>query len=440
MTRRLSPDRPGLPSSDGSRRWSARSWALVILAALCLVAMSLVPGPARAQAAGPTTDHPYSDPIFLPLRTPAKVGCTRTACDSGPAHGSWAIDFIGTRGDKIYAAGAGIAHIGGNSGGCSTSGAPERGRWVWIDHGAGVVTHYRHLDRIVITEGAVVTPDTQIGTMGGSGSTPPSCYDAYLHFEVRNGGTTGDPVDPGQLLACTDGLVVSLPALWGGARSWDDPQVHPRPRLSTPSATGDCVGSPWTATPTRPSLKATPGDRTVSVTWPAAPRGTDSVVVTLERWAPSVKRWTTPVYRRLPASSATATFTGLQNGYTYRTAAFFHGVAGNSRRSAPNEVVPAARPGAPEAPRFLTWPQRSYVHYGWHRSADNGSAVTTYTAARRCRTGGGPWGSWTKVTQDAEIVYVNFRGLTKATRCQVKVRGTNRLGDGPYSVTSTISR
>lgn len=413
---------------------------MVLAGVLSLLAVMLAPGPTRsfAAAVAPTATHPYSDPVWLPVRVPARVGCTKVACDNGPAHGFFAIDFTGKRNDPIYAAGAGIAHIGGNSGGCSTTSSVERGRWVWVDHGAGVVTHYRHLNAITVSEGARVTPETMVGKMGASGDIAP-CTGNYLHFEVRHGGTTGVPVDPGQLKTCVNSQVVSVPAIYG-ATSWDDPLVHPKSRLYTPTATGSCIGSPWLSTPAAPKVTATRGDRSATVTWTVAPRGVDSVMVLFESWHPSINRWGTPVFRRLPATTTTTVFTGLENGKTYRASATFHGSTGNGVASPRHEVRPAAVPGAPGSPRYLTWPQRDYVHYGWHRPARNGSDVTSFTAARRCRVGKAPYGAWRTYRQGTKDTFRNFRGLTSYSACEVKVRAQNEVGSGPYSRTSTIKR
>ena len=67
-----------------------------------------------------------------------------------------------------------------------------RGRQVWIDHGAGVVTRYAHLFSVApgITPGTRVTQGQLIAYVGESG-TPESVEapgsDNHLHFEVRIG-------------------------------------------------------------------------------------------------------------------------------------------------------------------------------------------------------------------------------------------------------------
>jgi len=92
----------------------------------------------------------YSPPEWLPLRSPARVGCVRTNCigdDGKPYHGYWAVDFLDPDrivGDPVYAAGAGQVHITSRSNVCGGSGTP--GNSLTVDHGGGVVSYYTHLD------------------------------------------------------------------------------------------------------------------------------------------------------------------------------------------------------------------------------------------------------------------------------------------------------
>jgi len=65
-----------------------------------------------------------------------------------------------------------------------------RGRQVWVDHGAGIVTRYAHLNGIAddIVVGSAVSQGELIGYVGDSG-TPESVTapgsEAHLHFEIR---------------------------------------------------------------------------------------------------------------------------------------------------------------------------------------------------------------------------------------------------------------
>ena len=60
-----------------------------------------------------------------------------------------------------------------------------RGRQVWIDHGAGIVTRYAHLSAVAeLSVGERVTAGTVIGAVGSSGYPQGG---PHLHFEVRIG-------------------------------------------------------------------------------------------------------------------------------------------------------------------------------------------------------------------------------------------------------------
>ena len=66
-----------------------------------------------------------------------------------------------------------------------------RGRQVWIDHGAGIVTRYAHLSAVApLRVGDAVTPGEVIGAVGSSGYPEGG---PHLHFEIRVGdGFYGD--------------------------------------------------------------------------------------------------------------------------------------------------------------------------------------------------------------------------------------------------------
>lgn len=64
------------------------------------------------------------------------------------------------------------------------------GNLVVVDHGNGVSTYYAHLSRITVRPGMRVGAGVRIGSVGSTGqSTGP-----HLHFEVRNGGRSVDPM------------------------------------------------------------------------------------------------------------------------------------------------------------------------------------------------------------------------------------------------------
>ena len=67
------------------------------------------------------------------------------------------------------------------------------GKFVEIDHGNGIVTHYAHLHRITVARGQRVGAHQEVGELGSTGrSTGP-----HLHYEVV---VDGEPLDPEKFL------------------------------------------------------------------------------------------------------------------------------------------------------------------------------------------------------------------------------------------------
>jgi murein DD-endopeptidase MepM/ murein hydrolase activator NlpD len=92
------------------------------------------------------------------------------------------LDFGAAYGSPIYAAAAGYVTFAGAQGGY--------GRLVTIQHATGHVTAYGHMSRMVVRQGQRVSAGQVIAYVGSEGrSTGP-----HLHFEVRVGGGTIDPL------------------------------------------------------------------------------------------------------------------------------------------------------------------------------------------------------------------------------------------------------
>ena len=444
MTRSPTPSTRDHPWSRGLV--SLRSAALVVAGLVLVAAGSGVPSVSAGAAPLASTDvvadpapssaHPFSDPVWFPLRNPVRISCVKTNCQnsSGDWHGYWAIDFLGQRGDPVHAAGAGVFHIGANDTTCSTS-TVSAGVWAWVDHGGGRVSKYNHLDSIVATEGQLVTPQTVIGRMGHWGDVAP-CATNYLHFEVREGGITGTRVNPGSLYACTPSGRVSLPQALNGATSFD---ALPKVAFTTPAGTSSCVPDVWNRTPARPSLTAVRAPSSARLTWSPPPTGTTSVRVAAQLWSTTLSGWNKPVYTTLSGAPTGTTLGGLTNGRSYRITVTHKNASGYSAWSGARTVIPASVPSAPVAPRFLTAPTRDYVHYGWWKSTANGSTVTSYTTQVRCYRNGA-YQPWVTRTTNGTTYYYNHRGLTGYAKCQVRVRAVNGMGHGGWSTTSTIRK
>jgi murein DD-endopeptidase MepM/ murein hydrolase activator NlpD len=100
------------------------------------------------------------------------------------------VDLAGPVGEKIYAAADGVVVAAGyHSGGY--------GRFIEIDHGAGIVTRYGHLSRIGVRKGDTVRRSDEIGRMGSTGRSTGS----HLHYEVL---IDGDQVNPMPFLEASD--------------------------------------------------------------------------------------------------------------------------------------------------------------------------------------------------------------------------------------------
>ncbi|HVH67961.1 MAG TPA: M23 family metallopeptidase [Gemmatimonadales bacterium] len=93
------------------------------------------------------------------------------------------VDFAGRRGDPVHAANRGVV----------TLVAPlfYSGRTIFIDHGAGLVTGYLHLDRALVAPGDTVARGQLIGRVGATGRvTGP-----HLHWLAHYGRILIDPLD-----------------------------------------------------------------------------------------------------------------------------------------------------------------------------------------------------------------------------------------------------
>ncbi len=157
----------------------------------------------------------YGAPEWLPLRHDANggginVGCTYASPDGLCAghHGYWAIDFLGSTGSPVHAAGAGFAtNVTG-------AGFEGYGSAVVVDHGSNGKSLYAHLSEVLVDRaGRWVTENDMIGRIGSTGgaNTP------HLHYEESSNGKFGSAGgrDPGPMKVCQGAQLATLPAAWG---------------------------------------------------------------------------------------------------------------------------------------------------------------------------------------------------------------------------------
>ena len=402
---------------------------VLVVAALVASAVAGTPPGGSAIAAADTPDpaHPFSDPIWSPLRNPARVSCVKTNCD-GPYHGYDAIDLVGELGDPIYAAGAGIFHVGDIDPGCS-AGEPTRGTWVWVDHGPAGSTRYHHLDSIVAVEGQHVTPGTQIGTMGHSGDRAP-CEINYLHMELRASHAVGTKLPITNFRACIDDQTVQLPQSMGFP-TWDDvvPHVH-----FTPATDNSCLPTTWSQTPEQPgAVSIQPGAGSMTVSVPARPAGIDKVRVRLQLFHPSVGEYGSLTEQTVSPAQATAVFDDLLPNRIYRGFVSFHNSVGWSAWSNP---VVSTTGFVPITPAFRdSDSSHTTIGYKWYRGSN---ADADYTVAIR-RANGLTWGSWSYTEVPSTDLHYRFRDLQPGMKYQVTVRAHNQFGESEWADYHSIS-
>ncbi len=95
----------------------------------------------------------------------------------------WGVDFAGQRGDPVRASNRGVVAL--------VADLYYSGTTILIDHGAGLVTGYFHLSRVLVVPGDTVATGQLIGLVGASGRVTRS----HLHWFAAYGGITVDPLD-----------------------------------------------------------------------------------------------------------------------------------------------------------------------------------------------------------------------------------------------------
>ncbi len=102
----------------------------------------------------------------------------------------YGVDYAGKVGDQIVAAGDGMVKLV-----CPASRCVSSGNQISILHDDGTYSRYFHLETLSVNQGATVSAGQTIGTLGITGNAV-NTPQPHLHFEVRQGGITGAPLDP----------------------------------------------------------------------------------------------------------------------------------------------------------------------------------------------------------------------------------------------------
>jgi len=346
-----------------SRCRPLRAFLTLAASAAATLALLLAP-PAPAQAVtlmpGATTAHPFSDPLWWPLRTETFMDCYRGnyGCTNPLYHTSWILDVVSSDYTKayphepVYAMGAGIVHYGVHADtGCGH--AQGRGNWLWIDHGNGTLSWYGHLAwPFKVPNGAYVTPKTQIALVGNSGYSGCNKYPTmhYIDIAVKHGATNGQNngnyVEFRHLYACVNGHRQTWPdQLNDSWRRWNDVPNSPygnRHVLPGSDRTSDCIPS-QAATPDRATgvgLRRS-GSAQLTATWrlPSTGAARTSIVVLIREYHPSIRRWLDLRSHVVPSARTGTTFTGLHLKHYFRVRVSFHNSVGYSAPTGSAAVV-----------------------------------------------------------------------------------------------------
>ena len=323
----------------------------IVMAAVACAAILLPPATAQAVTLmpGASTAHPYSDPVWWPLRTETKMDCYsgNPGCDNPRQHPTWLMDVVSTQGssrpfEPVYAMGAGIVHYGVYSNqGCG--GVHGRGNWLWIDHGNGTLSSYGHLAwPFKVPNGAYVTPKTQIALIGNSGYS--NCYKYpwlhYIDIAVKRGAANGIPsgqyVQFFHLFACVNGVRQSWPAqLNRNWRVWNDVPSSPgqiQHIIPASDRNSDCI--PGTNTPDRSPYArlSRAGSNALRATWtlPSTGAARSSTVVLIYEYHPAIRRWLELSKHVVGGNVASTTFTALHHNHQFKVLINFHNVVGYS--------------------------------------------------------------------------------------------------------------
>ena len=162
---RASARRIASARKEAEARFGSLRLTLVIIAVLAVAAPPFAAAAPPLQLPWPTGQTHY---IWQ--------GANGYGCGTHTGRDQYAIDFQLSPGQPVSAVAAGIANVG-------DQGGSGYGRYVWVDHGGGLISLYAHLSSVSVSSGQAVG---QGQTLGGAGSTGNSTG-THLHFAMRAG-------------------------------------------------------------------------------------------------------------------------------------------------------------------------------------------------------------------------------------------------------------
>ena len=195
----------------------------------------------------------------------------------------------------------------------------------------------------------------------------------------------------------------------------------------TSSFTSVVSATPRT-TPDSPEVTATPGNRQVTLTWPAPGAGGSAITdYVIQYKASTGSTWSTLVDGT--STTRSAAVTGLTNGTSFDFRVASTNVVGTSGYSATVSATPRTTPDAPTAVTAVTGDGQ--ITLTWTAAVDNGGAAVTDFSVQYMASGGY---SWTSVTRTASTTASQVvTGLANGTSYVFRVAAINAAGTGTYA-------
>ncbi|MAF79635.1 hypothetical protein CL629_00995 [bacterium] len=126
----------------------------------------------------------FKKPFIYPLPTQeiaGGFGNIRKSGNSSIRH--LGVDLDAKKGDPVYASNDGVVRLART--------LKNFGNTIVIDHGASIFSLYLHLDTMEVQENETITQEKIIGTVGNTGLYT---LDHHLHFSIKTGGASVDPL------------------------------------------------------------------------------------------------------------------------------------------------------------------------------------------------------------------------------------------------------
>ena len=375
---------------------------------------------AKGQSISANSSGQFSRPIWFPLREPAAIGCVQTNCYRSPTHSYEAVDLFGSFGDPVHAAGAGTVYIDVANVKCTES---NKGGRLWIDHGGGEVTRYRHLGKITVRDGQSVTPDTKIGEMGRGGS---QCNAEYLHYERRANGPLSERVYMGDLYACVNGSRRTYPQD-AGLSVWNDADPYSSRTFLRSEGTSCATTSPRSG-PVQNVAAAKRGERAATISWtlPAQSQHVREYRISYEMMRPRAGNWARPKFITVPVGETSFTLRNLTKKRRYRTSVAAIDGAGANQWVTSNEFMTADPPSKPRLVKSTYGKRKSYVK--WNRPKSNGGTKLRYFEVALVKAKNTDEPRWKRVKPSSRDY--EWRKLRKRGNYVMLVRAANDAGAG----------